>query len=151
GRPAWRERHSLVAEVHEVVLELRRPLRGEGVFDAGPGGPANARVGEVDGAREGVDVGRELVVRPGNTALAVNEPAIERDAEAAGERRGPVHIGVEGRAGRRHDAEQGRSTVDAGPREVTFRAQHELPDLIVQADLTTAEETVRLARYVEET
>src|SRR5207248_412283 len=60
------------------------------------------------------------------------------------------HVGVEGIAERRADhADRVRSAVDAAPREVALRAEHELADLIVEADLSAAEEAVALVRDVE--
>src|SRR3954470_21670693 len=92
---ARRKRDGFVAEVHEVVLELRRPGWREGVLNARPRGPADSRVGEIDSAGEAVDVGRDLVVPPGAAPLATDEPGAEGKAGAAGQCRGPVHIGVE--------------------------------------------------------
>src|SRR5436853_2268656 len=66
GRCARRERHCLIAEVHVVVFELRRPGGRERILDAGAGGPADAGVGYFDSGRERVAIGAELVVRPGD-------------------------------------------------------------------------------------
>src|SRR4051794_28998903 len=140
GRGSGRERNGPVAEVHVVIFELRRPCRSEGIFDARASRPADARVSHFDGARQRVAVGREVIIGPRDTALAVNEPAIERDAEAAGQGRDPVDVRVERVADRcSDDRSSARSALDAGPGEVAFRTEDELTDLVIEADLSTAE------------
>src|SRR5947209_2288080 len=150
GRRSRRKRDRPVTEVHVVIFELRRPSRRKGVLDAGANRPADACVGYVDGAGERVAIRRELVVCPGHAALAVDKPAIEREAGTAGQSRNPVHVRIERVAERcANDRTGDGAAVDAAPREATFRAEHELADLIIEPDLAAAEKAVAFVRDIQ--
>ncbi len=144
---AKREHIVLMTEVDVVVLELRRPVRGEGVFDAGAEQRAEARVGDLGrerGAdattakRADVEVRTVLDLRPGHAALHVEQGAVVGHAEAARHIRDPAVLGM---AGQHDDA--GRGALEIGPAEITFDAdQTPAGELPVAADRHAAQEPV---------
>ncbi len=129
------------AEVEVVVFDLGRPIAVEGVLDARAEHPAIARVVDMGvGERRGEEGHVVLVVRPGAAALHEYHGPVEREAEARGGRAQPVDLGVTIEQGDRCAGVAGRLAIEIGPAELSFRAQHPCPDLVVGADLRAAEE-----------
>jgi len=92
-----REVVDLRSEVDEIVFDLGRPVRQEGVFKAHAERPApavHARVAREGGRERRLsNIGNGLAVaRPGTAALQVNEGAFDRCADASGEGRNPLDL-----------------------------------------------------------
>ncbi|MGA8599948.1 MAG: hypothetical protein WB663_00925, partial [Beijerinckiaceae bacterium] len=80
----------VAAEIGEQVLGLDRPIRREGIFEAGADSIANAHVVAVGRREEAGDAGnrrnrrrRQVAVAEGNAAGAVDDQTIEGETAAA--------------------------------------------------------------------
>src|SRR5262245_49597452 len=76
------------AEVHVIVFDLRGPVVIEGIFDTSADHPTPLGLAAVEGRQE-IGVRRRqtvFVARPGAAALAVEEDAIEGDAQPGRDR-----------------------------------------------------------------
>src|SRR4051794_16706836 len=124
------ERRRLAAEVHVVVLDLRRPVRRERVLPARADRPAAA--GAVAGVEQHAGRGGRSVrlIDPGAAALYVEQAAVERIADAAGDVGEPIGVGVQADAGKRRVI-----AIGIRPVEHAFNAEHPRAGLIVATDL----------------
>src|SRR5262245_12678386 len=120
----------VLAEIKIVVLDLPGPIRREGVFDSGPDGPTPSRLGRGPAPLQywiRVRAGGVLLVHPSRAALGVEERAVDRDAEAGGDRPECRALGgasaillKTATAKRRTDT----AAIDVGPACVGFEAEH---------------------------
>ena len=145
----------LVAEVEIVVFDLERPVRARTPIRrrcprSNRSGSCAAGSGEerrAGGDRPGVGV---VVVGPGDAGLAVEQPVVVRDADAA--RRGRDPVGV-----RRSSCGSAPPAGCSGPvklvalvplrrapGDVAFPADDELAELVVRAALDAADEAARV-------
>jgi len=147
-----------VAQPEIVVFQLHRPIVREGVFEARAEQPAAgivAAVGECAEAAAGerharVEVGdcQAVVADPATAGLAVEQPVIDGDAEAGSQCRDPaIVVGDHNGSGRSDDPVA--VVVVAGPVEVPLAADDEVVDLVIDADLSAADECAVVAAVVE--
>src|SRR5206468_12656590 len=111
-REARRKRESLLAEVEEIVLNLPGPIRRKRVFHTRADGPAPYRLRR----REVIEVVMDvmLVMRPGATALDVDERVVHRAPEPAGDR--PECVDLAGEAA--------LASLDVGPACIGLNPEH---------------------------
>ncbi len=139
------------SKVVVVIFDPPRPNVGEGVFDAGAGGPAEALNVEI--VRDG-DVRRAerpvvLLNRRGSVDEAAGQIIQRSPVRVAGARpRHPAQIIRD--IGLRRPAERGAEAVVqdlvgvlAGEVEIRFRAEHELAELLIVAEMEAAEGAAR--------
>ena len=91
-QPCLRERHAAVAVFREQVLDVRRPVRRECVFDAGPRHPAQSPQERGIGRVVGQLRQRQLVVGPGEAAGRIDEPVGGSVTDATAQGAGMQHI-----------------------------------------------------------
>src|SRR4030095_403629 len=138
------ELHRAGREIEVVVFDLGGPVVGEGIFRAGAYDPAPPGfVGvEVQDRRGGLI----FVVDPGGAAFAVEEEAIEGDAQPAGDRTHRVDLGAAVR--RQGDGDDDRRAVgvagEIAPACTPLDAEHPRAGLILRADLAAGEPAARI-------
>src|SRR4029077_14931665 len=137
-----REVVELRSEIDEIVFDLGRPIRQEGIFYAHANGPAVAVHAEL--AREGGRKRRLSDIRnglafspPGATALEVDEGPVDRRADPAGERRQAFDLraAIHEECGRVAQAVAG----DVAPASIRFEPEQHPSRLPVVADLAAGE------------
>ena len=132
ARRATPYRARLTAEVDVEILELGGPVRGNGGFDTGAGGPADLRRA-VKG--QGAGIGLQIAER--TTGGAVEQDAVEGIAGAAARRGEPVALGCA------TETTIGVSrAVQVRPVAIAFDAEHELAPLIIAADGAADQEAI---------
>src|SRR6185295_371695 len=136
GKPGKR----FVGEPKKVILEFRRPIGRQGIFEAGADQPHAVGIGGGDrGARRQLGKAR-LATDPAAPHLDVNEGAVQSQADTAGERADPFDVG--GRLHRPDDAGNADTSrgIDRRPIKIPFNAQDKIANLKVVADLDAADE-----------
>src|SRR5712691_6718042 len=136
---------ALALEAIVVGLEAGDPIRGEAVFDAGAEGEAvvPVAVGAGTDGRNGVRHA-QLGMRAGPARLRVEQPVVERPAQAADDGRNAVDpVGVE-----IVELAEGAEIIalDVGARIGALDADDQPRDLIIAAELSAAHDTGRRLR-----
>ena len=126
GAAATAEAAGGIGKADIKIFDLGAPIRCEGIFDAGAGGPAGLRRAlKWQAARSRLHIGKR------GAAGAVEEHPIPGIAGAAAHGGEPVALGLTAYDGARA---VGRGVVETLPIAVAFDAEHELANLIVGAD-----------------
>src|SRR5690348_14462377 len=129
------------AEIVVLVLDLRRPVRVEHVFNTGAEGIAVAMVAvSRERHRRTTDADAVIgAIAPGVTALGVKQGRPQRIAEPTGRRAKLIGVAAHERTARQHHT---RVAISGEPAVLGFSADHPVVrELIVEAALHTAEET----------
>src|SRR3974390_989692 len=146
GRGRLIEIKRVISEIHVVVLELRSPVVGEGIFHAEAYHPAPPGLvaAEKERPQRGGHEHLVVVVGPCGAALAVEQQAIERHAEpgGCGAERIDLRRAVPGAQDERREPvrrEPGRRAGGAAgqvrPARLRLEAEHPRFELIVRSDL----------------
>jgi hypothetical protein len=148
-RGPGRNDESPVAQSEIVVFELHRPIVRERIFEASayqPTAGAVAAVGETErtaGERHacrGVGDGEVVVADPAAADLAVEQPVVDRPAEAGSQCRDPAIVVGDHNVPNARNEDTSAIVVVGDPVEVPFAADDELADLVIAADLPAADE-----------
>src|SRR5262249_7457156 len=145
GARGIRELEVAGAQVHVIVFDLRGPVVVKGVFDAGADHPAPLGLAAVEGRQQRGVRRRQtvFVARPGAAALAVEEVAIEGDAQPGRDRADALDLDLAVRRRKRAIDQRGRRAGAAAGEicaaDIRLRAEYEGTDLVVASDLAAAE------------
>src|SRR5262245_31017148 len=132
----------LIVQLDKAVLHSKAQVAGNLVFETDADSPTIAPVIEFEPIqRQRIRVAAVQVdFRTSPSGLAIKQPLITGDAEAASHRRDGIYVGTEVHGWKEDTMEVSAQigTADGG-----FHTQHDIPELLIVADLATANEPTR--------
>src|SRR5690606_9379805 len=135
---------TVVAEVDVEVFGLGGDVVGERVLETGAERPADVRLRLREGeTSRGVDA-RELRLAVGQTTRHVDEGAVEGGADAGADGTEVLDLAAAGADVAVGERRGSGLALEVGVLDVRLETDDELADLVVVADLATADEAVRI-------